>query len=268
MHFISGLPRSGSTLLAALLRQNPRFHAGMTSPVGGLYLSMLGEFAARNEFSVFLTPARRRALLRGLFDAYYEDIHPTQRVFDTNRLWCAKLSGVMELFPEAKVVCCVRHLGWIADSVERLAQTNAFEPSRMFGYDAGLTVYGRVDAIAGPGGFVGYAFNALREAFFGEHADRLVLVQYDSLTGRPRETLAALYDALGEPEFGHDFDSVRFDEGEAFDIHFGAPGLHVVRPKVEKVERRTILPPDLFKRFEADSFWRDPNANLNNVRII
>lgn len=28
MHFISGLPRSGSTLLAAILRQNPRFGAG------------------------------------------------------------------------------------------------------------------------------------------------------------------------------------------------------------------------------------------------
>jgi hypothetical protein len=27
IHFISGLPRSGSTLLAALPRQNPRFHA-------------------------------------------------------------------------------------------------------------------------------------------------------------------------------------------------------------------------------------------------
>jgi Sulfotransferase family len=25
-HFISGLPRSGSTLLAAILRQKPRFH--------------------------------------------------------------------------------------------------------------------------------------------------------------------------------------------------------------------------------------------------
>jgi len=32
-HFISGLPRSGSTLLSAILRQNPRFYAGMTSPV-------------------------------------------------------------------------------------------------------------------------------------------------------------------------------------------------------------------------------------------
>ena len=33
LHFISGLPRSGSTLLAGILRQNPRFHAAMTGPV-------------------------------------------------------------------------------------------------------------------------------------------------------------------------------------------------------------------------------------------
>ena len=32
MHFISGLPRSGSTLLSAILRQNPRFYAAMSSP--------------------------------------------------------------------------------------------------------------------------------------------------------------------------------------------------------------------------------------------
>jgi Sulfotransferase family len=37
MHFISGLPRSGSTLLAALLRQNPRFEAGMSGPLAGLF---------------------------------------------------------------------------------------------------------------------------------------------------------------------------------------------------------------------------------------
>jgi hypothetical protein len=34
IHFISGFPRSGTTLLAALLRQNPRFHASIESPVG------------------------------------------------------------------------------------------------------------------------------------------------------------------------------------------------------------------------------------------
>ena len=41
IHFISGLPRSGSTLLAGLLRQNPRFAAAMTGPVGGLSTTLL-----------------------------------------------------------------------------------------------------------------------------------------------------------------------------------------------------------------------------------
>lgn len=42
-HFISGLPRAGFTLLSAILLQNPRFHAGMSSPVGALFSSMLGQ---------------------------------------------------------------------------------------------------------------------------------------------------------------------------------------------------------------------------------
>ena len=41
LHFISGLPRAGSTLLSALLCQNPRFRAGMTGPVGTLVEAML-----------------------------------------------------------------------------------------------------------------------------------------------------------------------------------------------------------------------------------
>lgn len=36
LHFISGLPCSGSTLLSGILKQNPEFHAGMSSPVGSL----------------------------------------------------------------------------------------------------------------------------------------------------------------------------------------------------------------------------------------
>ena len=50
IHFISGLPRSGSTLLAALLRQNPRFEAGMSGPLAGLFGALLSEMSARNEY--------------------------------------------------------------------------------------------------------------------------------------------------------------------------------------------------------------------------
>lgn len=50
-HFISGLPRSGSTLLAAILRQNPRFLAATTSPVGEVHdevgLDLIAGFHSR-----------------------------------------------------------------------------------------------------------------------------------------------------------------------------------------------------------------------------
>ena len=66
-HFISGLPRSGSTLLAAILKQNPRFHAGMTSPVGDMVSALIGEMSGKNDFSVFITEQQRQAVLRGVF---------------------------------------------------------------------------------------------------------------------------------------------------------------------------------------------------------
>ena len=72
-HFISGLPRAGTTLLAALLRQNPRFHAGMTSPVGALLSTLLGQFSAGSEFGPVISQMQRRRLLRGLFDSYYAE---------------------------------------------------------------------------------------------------------------------------------------------------------------------------------------------------
>ena len=66
VHFISGLPRSGSTLLAALLRQNPRFHAHMSSPLAGMVDAMLGEMSDRSRYSAVITDEQRRRGLRGL----------------------------------------------------------------------------------------------------------------------------------------------------------------------------------------------------------
>jgi sulfotransferase len=70
-HFISGLPRSGSTLLAAILRQNPRFHAGMTSGLGSLVAANLQVMSAGSEVSLMMEEAQRPAILKGLFTSYY-----------------------------------------------------------------------------------------------------------------------------------------------------------------------------------------------------
>jgi len=267
-HFISGLPRSGSTLLAAILRQNPRFVAGMSSPVGGLFTTLLTDMSAKNEGEVFIDDGQRRRILKGLFDNYYAD-HEAEVVFDTNRLWCAKLSPLKSLFPEAKVIACVRQLPWIIDSIERLVQKNAFQPSSIFGYQGGGTVYTRANAVAGSDGLVGFALDALKQAVYGgDAADRLLLVRYESLTADPGATMKAIYDFLGEASFAHDFDHIEYDDDKGFDAKAGTPGLHTVRPKIEASQRQTILPPDLFQRFAGDAFWQEP-ANLpKGMRVV
>ncbi len=267
IHFISGLPRSGSTLLAAILRQHPRFHAGMSSPVASLFMALQGAMSRRNEAAVFLDDPTKGALLKGVFDSYYHAIHPQKVVFDTNRAWCSKLPTLMRLFPDAKVICCVRHVPWIMDSIERLIRDNAFELSGIFGFEPLNTVYTRVNRLATSDGLVGFALDALREAFWGEHADRLILVGYEALVKKPEETLKQLYDFLGEPRFAHDFNDVEY-EAQDFDLALGTPNLHKVRRKVEWIERATVLPPELFNRFVNDAFWAVPELNIRNVPVI
>ena len=211
IHFISGLPRSGSTLLAAILRQNPRFHAGMTSPVGAMYMALERSMSRQNESAVFIDPVQRRDVLAGLFTNYFREIQATKVVFDTNRLWCAKLPALNQLFPAARVICCVRDVGWIMDSIERLVRRNAFEPSGMFGYESGGTVFSRIGAVASSDGLVGYALDALKDGFFGEQAPIMILVEYEALVTDPTRTMRSIYDFIGEPWFEHDFNNVVYD---------------------------------------------------------
>ncbi|MHC8384394.1 sulfotransferase family protein [Pseudomonas sp. LB3P14] len=264
-HFISGLPRSGSTLLSAILLQNPRFHAGMTSPVGALFSGVLEQCSAGSEFGAVIDTDLRRRLLRGLFDSFYADKADKPVVFDTNRLWSSRLPAISDLFPQAKVIACVRNVAWVMDSIERLYRANPFENTKLFG-DAieRNTVYSRCETLAQRNRLVGFAWAALKEAYYGEHADSLLIVDYDLLTQAPDRVMRLVYDFIGEPWFEHDFDNLAYDAPE-FDLALGVSGLHKVKPKVELQSRRTILPPDLFKQYAELSFWLDGSASAANV---
>jgi len=261
-HFITGLPRSGSTLLSGILLQNPRFHAGMTSPVGALCSAVLGQVSAGSEFGAVVGTDKRRALMRGLFDTYYADVD-RDVVFDTNRGWSAKMPMVHDLFPQAKVIACVRNVAWIMDSFERLHCANPYESTRLFGANA-RTVYSRLEGLAQHDQTVGFAWSALREAFYGEHAKSLLVIDYELLTRSPAQVMKLVYDFLGEPQFEHDFDNVEYD-AEEFDTRLGAPGLHKVKAKVKFTPRPTVIPPDLFDKFDKMSFWNDKAGSAANV---
>ena len=243
-----------------------QFTKGSTGPVGGFFSSLLGQMSGANEFAVFLDATQKKAILKGVFENYYA-AQRDQVVFDTNRLWCSKMAALAELFPDAKVIACVRETAWIVDSIESLIQRNAFDLSKIFSFESGGTVYSRAEGVSGGNGMVGFALNALKEAYFGAHTRNLMLLRYETLTQSPAAAIAAVYDFVGEKAFQHDFDNVVFDADE-FDARLGTPGLHRVRRQVRYERRETILPPDIFGRYEADNFWNNPALNKRRVRVV
>ena len=237
----------------------------MTSPVGSLFSGVLEQCSAGSEFGAVIDTDLRRRLLRGLFDSFYADKADKPVVFDTNRLWSSRLPAISDLFPQAKIIACVRNVAWVMDSIERLYRANPFENTKLFG-DAveRNTVYSRCETLAQRNRLVVFAWAALKEAYYGEHADSLLIVDYDLLTQAPDRVMRLVYDFIGEPWFEHDFDHLAYDAPE-FDQALGVSGLHKVKPKVELQSRRTILPPDLFKQYAELSFWLDGSASAANV---
>lgn len=267
-HFISGLPRSGTTLLAAILNQNPRFRAGMTSPLADIMGVVIAEASSKNDFSFDVSNEQRVALLRGLVENFYSVQPDASAIFDTSRLWCSRMQLLATLFPEVKVIACVRQLAWVLDSMERLVQRQPVSVSKIFRFDTNTTVYSRVEALTDPRGMVGFAYQATKEAFYGQYAkDHLMMLTYENLVHDPATAMRAVYQFLGEPWFEHDFDHIEYNADE-FDARVGMPGLHSVRPKVASIERQPVLPREVFGRFANEAFWMDPKNNVNQVPIV
>lgn len=239
----------------------------MSSPLAGMLDTMFKEMSAANEYAMFISTGQKARVLHGIAENYYGPEYTADVILDTSRAWCARMPLLQMLFPQSRVIACVRNVSWIVDSIERVVQKNALSPSAIFNYQSGGTVYSRTDMVANGDGLVGFSYNALKDAFYGAHADKMLLVQYETLVTEPQRVLDAVYQHLGQAAYPHDFNNVAY-EADEFDQRAGTPGLHAVRPQIAAAARATILPPDLFNRFANDAFWLHPEANTHGVRIV
>jgi sulfotransferase len=239
----------------------------MTSPVWSFVDAVVTKMGPGAEFSVFLDDDKRRTVLRGIFESYYAE-QDGAVVFDTNRAWCARMDLVAELFPDARVIACARQLGWVVNSIERQFKSVPMAPPAIF---QGATVYSRVEAISRGDGVVGSAWTAMKEAYYGTHANKMMVLRYETLTTCPTQAIDAIYDFIGEDRYSHDFNNVVFDDAAAreYDARAGIPGLHSVGAKIKpQTPRIPIIPPELFMKSQTDNFWENETLNSRNVKVV
>lgn len=257
--FVSGLPRSGSTLLENILAQNPKFHATETSGIMDVMFATRNQWGNRIEFKAKPNDEGLIRVLRGILDSYYADVDKSV-IFDKSRGWLSQIEmAEAVLGHKIKILAPVRDLRDVIASFEKLWRENT--PYRQLSQESAnyfdfQTLDGRVKVWLRGDQPVGLAYNRLTDAFKRGFGDRILLVDFDDLTNRPKETMKIVYDFLDEEYFEHDFNNVEQVTSENDDVH-GIKDLHKIRNKVEPVPSR--WPEILGKEFEhlgQMNFWK------------
>ena len=248
LHFLAGLPRSGSTLLAAILNQNPAARVSSTSDLVHI-LDVLANLWANAHTLSINDPERTRLVevMRGVINAEYKD---TPRVvIDKSREW--PRPDIMQSMPMVlgrpmKIIATVRDVPDCAASFARIADP---EDLNSFLVDSSFIQHLQGSYVSLQNGYAAYP-----EAF--------LFVEYEDLLADPQAQLDRVHDFLDLPPFAYDFENIDGSTVAEDDAAlWNAPGLHDVQPKLERQHNqsaRDVLG-KRYVQFAQPAFWRaDP----------
>jgi len=251
-YFISGLPRSGSTLLSGILRQNPDFYADIASPVEALTGNAIDVITGAKS-NLTTTEEQRKNVMYGMFDGYYQHIEKSV-IFDSSRGWTKKTNFLKALFPYTKILCPVRDIVSILNSFEVILNKNCFYTKQINEKVFSHNIFIRIQELF-EREIVNY-FSFLQEGY-ALNPEMIHFIEYENLCKEPEKTIRKVYEFLERSYYSHDFENVEYSN-ENFDKACNLKDLHTIKKGVEYKPPRCILPSEIVQKYKGMNmeFWR------------
>jgi sulfotransferase len=267
-HFLAGLPRSGNTLLSALLNQNPNIYSTPLSPLPSFMYDFFNtantaEQAVRNDENKI----KSEIFLSSFLDNFYKEVEKPV-VIDREKSWGtpANLDLVKKyITPTPKIIFTVRDiLEIIASFVKMDAQylkNNAADASYYIGnYRSPKDLV--CEYLMALNGDIDKGLLSLASAFYPENKGMFHIVEYNDLVFNPDETMAKIYDFLEMPYYEHNFNKIEKVEQDN-DEAIGLPkNLHDIRKSLSQSSTSLDILSDYIKhKYSNMEFWRK-NATM------
>ena len=219
---ISGLPRTGSTLLVALLSQNPRIYGEGASALCQIMWDVqqtcdnADAVAANGRFDT------KHDILSALPNLYYKNVEQPI-VIEKGRTWTHPLNCNMwtnHVNPDQKIVVLVRPLEDVFKSMAALRLNNGWKNTDNLYFDllqpGSEPIYRAAEAIS------------LAKVAFPE---RLLFVDYRDLVKDPIKALDSIYAFYGWEKFNHRLKDITHNNPEDDEVH-GLKGMHEIRDTI------------------------------------
>lgn len=259
IYFLSGLPRSGSTLLGSLLSQHPRITVTPTSPLLDMMCYTNESINKLYGSYTFDKKTLEENVYKGIIGNFFDHIS-TDIVVDKHRGWPRNIKPVrMFIDDNPKIICTYRPVSEVVASYIILIGRNGSQPNFVDDHlrtkALAATVENRSRVL-----WESYISDPYQSTVFGMNNCRknMHFVAYGDLVSKPDEVMSGIYDFLGDVEpHKHSFGDIHNSCREEKDAAWGLNHLHDIRPVLGRTSpsAREVLGEKLaayFDRFNLD----------------
>jgi sulfotransferase len=254
LYFVAGLPRSGSTMMINLLKQNPSVDGYAVSSLCPLIANIVANWNNMEANKEFPDENAKINVLKAALNNYH-NASSKKIIFDKDRMWVTQINLLQKLLDyDIKILCPVRSPAEIITSFEKIKRNNPL--STVAGDIAGTTIASRALYYAGPTGILGLSHASIKDAIIQGHTDKMLFVEYNRFCNSPKAQLKRIYDFFELPKFEHNFKNI--EQTEIYnDLATNLPGLHKIKPSLERTVSNCVeyIGMDLYEQYNREIFW-------------
>lgn len=251
-YFISGLPRSGNTLLASLLNQNPNILATGQSVVPSVYYDL--QTITQNNLVNKIYPQNKR------FDTFYNNLLSNFFIDDKEKYiiqrgeWITpiNLDIIKKYCPnQIKIVIMVRNVLDIIKSNLNHANNN---PDYFINRGA-VTDQDKIYNLMEKDGYINLMLSSIKKLKEDNELKNYLIVDYDNFIKYPQKTLKDIYDYYGIKNFKTSLNNI--NQLENYKDHLFGHSLHKIYTKnIKKNNYKITLDEEIIEKYKDIEFWK------------
>ena len=250
--FLSGLPRTGSTVLGTLLAQHPDLHSTRTSCVREMMMVVRGYRLGESPYYDLKDPnSPAWGIMRGMLHGAYEKVGK-KVILEKDRAWPTDIGLLKQIIQEdPKIIATVRPLPEIIASFVLLSQRvpNSKIAAEVLSFNREVDIWNLSRSIWDA--YVYYTWRSLKTGY-DNFPECFLLLEYDQIVNEPSETMGKICSYLGVEHHDPITTGLKNPNPEN-DKVYGIPGLHDVNPEL----KRTSPPAREVLGDECYQFWVD-----------
>ena len=232
LFFLVALPRSGNTLFASIMNQNPEIACTPNS----ITLEIMKDLFLLKQTDVFQNYPDHKSLdnvLDIVYDTYYKD-WPQRIIIDRGPVMTKGNFALMQKHFKQPFKCIVL----LRDLMDVLASYMKWYTENLDAFPNKFNLQTdeeKLSMIMNSKGAVAKDLEAIKNSF--NYPDICHFVKYNDLVAQPEQEIRKVYQFMGLPYFNHKFEDLQQIEvnGMKYDDTIVGKNMHNIRPVVRKV---------------------------------